>query len=1111
MRPRFCASGLLFLLSLTLAALTTGILRAQEPESDEKDPTKFESAAQDVLPGEDLPQVYYVPDADGKLQPLLGMSYERVMQLWKQERQVVRANERPAYGIEKLEISGTATGDRAELVARFEIAVHRDDWVGVPLRLGGAVLRETPSYDGPGKYEMHVDPDGDGHVLWIRGDEEQPHRVTLKLAARVEQVGPQSRLQLTVPRSAVSQLQLQVPLENAQAEVSEGSTLDSVRPLAGGKTELKVIGMGGEFEMTWHAADSNVASVPSILEASGVQTIRVNGRSVSTKATLSVRSLGSPFDHFRIRLPPGADYVGATQSDVKLVAVDVAAAEGKLYEARLDEKTVGPVEVQLVTERAHDAAQADEMLQLAGFEVVGAVRQWGTIAVQVEGNWQIVWGETNHVRRVDDVGADIRRDELAAGFEYFVQPYSLMARVVAQETRTRVEPEYVLLVGADEARLQARLNYTIHGADVNSLRVEIPGWELDSVGPPNLVSGDAAITGNGDSKTVALLRLLQATTGPIELTLEAHRSIEPGAQSVTLEMPRPLGEVASADVAVVSDDDIELIPHPDRMTSLAAHSVRPAINLPERQHEPLFFRTTGENATFVADIQLHEQSISAALATKLSVGEGDTQVEQRLTYHVAYQPTDRFTVIVPQGIRPEGMSIFYKGERITASPGPPAERDDEATPVTIDLPEPVIGRQELEIRYALLHEKPTAQTSTLVEVPLVVPGEGKLTDNQLAVDSGAGIEVKYPKGPWSRDRQPERPPQSDHLALTATAPIPGVTLAVSSKQTPAAEATTVERGWIETYLSHANRQDRAVFQLGSRARQLELTLPAGVDPRTFVVKVDGTRVVPDSIKQREVVIDLPGGGTGEHLLELWYSFSERPPRGALQLAAPRLKSASWVQLLYWQLTVPEDEHVLYTRVPYTEELDWAWTGWLWQRQPTLSRAELESWMSGGNPALVAQLEARPAWDSGTTNHYLFSTVGDAEPLALRTTSRAWLVLYGSLPLLAAGLLLIYFPAVRHPASLFVLAVLVCGASIVAPQPALLLAQASVLGLVLLGLAALLARLMPTARPAPMPSHGSSRAVIERSVTELYQRAPSGGSHPPSTATDPLVSISPEAE
>lgn len=1113
MRQRLRQFGLLL---LALTALWGAALgrdsQAQEAQPAEK-PRPADAGADDPLPFEVLPKVFHLKDRDGNLQPVPGISYEQFMEQWKQLHQLAGANQRPAFSIQSLVLTGTASVTSADLVVKATIAVHDAGWVGVPLRLNGAQLREQPAYAGPGDHVLDVQPDRNGHVVWIRGQADQTHEVTLHLAVAVEPGGPQSRLQLSVPRAAVSQLQLQVPLARAEAKVSEGSRLEAVRPLAGGKTELKVLGLGGDFELTWHPAESKVASLPT-LEATGEQSIRVNGRSVNTEAKLTVHSLGSEFDRFQVRLPPGADYVGTTQTGVSLVAIDAAAASGKLYEVRLNEKTVGPVEVRLVTERAHNAAQGDETLQLAGFEVPGAVRQWGTIDVQVEGNWQIVWGETNHVRPVDDAGGQARRDTV---FEYFVQPYSLSARVVPQKTRIRVEPEYVLLVSSEQVQLQARLKYAVRGAKVGSLEVKLPGWDVDLVGPANLIDVGAAIAGAGDSLVIPLL---QETSGELELTFEASQKIGPGANSLTLKLPEPQGDVAAADVAVVSDDNVELVPLPDETTALSPQAVRPQMKLPERQQDPLFYRTTAVAANFVAAVKLHAQSISTAMTTQLEVGPDDAHVEVRITFQIAYQPTDHLILNVPRSIRPERLTVLYEGERIVPLPVRPGLANDEQTALLrVNLPAPRIGRCELQIDYSLPHEKPRAEASTLVIVPLVVPGEGQLTANELVVVPQAGIAVNYPPGPWREEKQPQQAGARATLALAAERAIPEVTLGVRSNQSPTENTTLVERAWIHTRLTDRVRQDRAVFRLSTRQPRLQVRLPGGVDVRSLALEVDGVQIAPESIRQREVAIGLPGGPRGEHRVEMRYHFTDRAPEGSLTLEGPQLTSANWVQQLYWQLDLPENEQVVLAPSHYTEELTWVWSNFFWRRQATLDERDLENWIgapAAGETARLPGETTRPyaasqPFSAASTNRFLFSAVGPIEPLELYTLSRSRLVFFASLPILACGLILIYFSGARHPAALFVLAVLLAAASFVAPRSALLLAQASALGLVLAGVAALLARVLPRAAPAVIAVRGSSQALRERSVTERYQRPASGSSQPPSTATDPLVPTSPEVD
>lgn len=1077
----------------------------EETQTVEQGSPPIPETAPAPLPFEVLPQIFHLRDRDGKLQAVPGMSYEELMRLWKQQHQLAVAESKPLYTLETIELSGIVAGTSAELIARFSVVVHGEDWVRIPLKLGEAVPRDVGTYQGPGEHVLERDVDGEGLIAWIRGPKDEKHELSLKLVANIEQVGPQSRMKLSMPAAAVSQLQLQVPLARAVARASDGSTLDSVRPLAGGKTEIKVLGLTGEFELAWHPAETKVAGLPAILEASSEQLIRVNGRSANTYAKLTVRSLGSEFDHFQVRLPPGADYIGTPENGVSLVAVDASAPAGKLYDVRLAEKTVGPVEVQLVTERVHDASQDASSLELAGFEVIGAVRQWGTIAVQVEGNWQVAWGESSHVRSVDDVATD-RGDELAAGFEYFVQPYSLSARVIPQQTRIRVEPQYTLLVGSDDVRLDARLKYTIRGAKVRALTLDAAGWEFDTIEPASLVNVDAALVATDRQLTIPLL---DATSGEVELKLTARRRLDATQQELRIELPRPQADTLPADVAIVSDDPIELLPRLDQCVGLTPQAARAEPTLPVRQQEPLFYRTSGDSTLFVAERRVHAQAISTAMSTRLEVREDETRVDQIFVFQVAYQPAEHLTLIVPQGLSPQRLSVLHEGVRIT----PVLLRDgtmagSSAMPIRIKLPSPAIGRCELRVSYARSHARPPTQASALVTVPLVVPGEGQLSDNQLQVLAAEGLTANYPQGPWSREGRSSDAENVSGLLLGASRAIGEITLAISSEQEQAEAATTIERALLETDLTSNVRLDRAVFRVTTSRRRIEVVLPERADPRSLALSVNGVLVAPQGQRQRTISVPLDAAGT-DHLVEVRYRFEGRDPQGSQLFASPEIPAARWVQQVYWQVVLPPSEHLLFGPKGYTGEHVWVWTNGLYARQATLPTSDLRRWISEGS-ALVgpAALPLRPVGESG--NRYLFSSAGRIAPLELVSISRSRLVLLASLPLLAVGLALIYLPRARHPAVLLILALSVAGIAFIEPHLSILLAQSAVVGVLLVGVAWLLARLSP--RPesvTPVPSRGSSYAALERSVTELYHRSPSK-SHPPSTATNPLIPTGPEA-
>ena len=91
--------------------------------------------------------------------------------------------------------------------------------------------------------------------------------------------------------------------------------------------------------------------------------------------------------------------------------------------------------------------------------------------------------------------------------------------------------------------------------------MELPQWQLDEVGPENLVAVDAVAV---DSSGLLSIPLKQESMGQLEITVRAHRKVASDAKSLTLEMPHLRADSQSpAAMVILPDDDVELTPGPD--------------------------------------------------------------------------------------------------------------------------------------------------------------------------------------------------------------------------------------------------------------------------------------------------------------------------------------------------------------------------------------------------------------------------------------------------------------------------------------------------------------------------------------------------------------------
>jgi hypothetical protein len=149
---------------------------------------------------------------------------------------------------------------------------------------------------------------------------------------------------------------------------------------------------------------------------------------------------------------------------------------------------------------------------------------------------------------------------------------------------------------------------------------------------------------------------------------------------------------------------------------------------------------------------------------------------------------------------------------------------------------------------------------------------------------------------------------------------------------------------------------------------------------------------------------------------------------------PEINDAGdWV----WHLVLPPTEHLLRASDQLTAANSWSWSGRFFSRHPTLSQASLEEWTGASQ---------QPSPEGA--HEYFFSSFSALERTEFLTITRRSMVACGSGSALLVGLLLIYVPKLRHPVALLVSAVALATVAFVLPDPAVLVGQASVFGIVL---------------------------------------------------------------
>ncbi|MDZ4819053.1 MAG: hypothetical protein SGJ20_08780 [Planctomycetota bacterium] len=1033
------------------------------------------------------PEVTYrLYDKDGVLVPVPGMTLEEFTELYQLKKQLKQPRQAPGASIQQLTVTGEVSGSNVDLQVQVQLRLSEAGWTRIPLGLGSAALQPGAEYKGEGEHVLQFDKASGEYVVLIRGEKQSEHQLNLKLVAPLVAVSNATRLVLQLPSAVSSKLTLDVP-GTATEISSSGKTVPDLTKIAGDRSRISTLGVSGPFHLQWSTSDKLTARLPTLLEANGLCLLKIDGRSVTSEMTLTVRSFGAEFDSFRVKLPKGAVSTGGKQPGVTISPI--ANTTPPEVKVTLDQPTTGPVDVKLVTERAYDVTKEDEILELAGFEVEGAelYRQGGQIALVVVGDWQVLWDKRARVRQIDEPAEALKRKDLLAAFEYVGQPFTLNARIVPRKTRVIVDPEYVFLVDATETRLQARLKYAVRGAKVFDFELEMPGWTIEEIGPANVVDSPMLVA--GDESRIQL-PLIQPTVGDVEITLTARRAHPANASQLELAMPYLLADTVNpATVAIVPADNIELTTRVEELVDMSAQRPVTSIALPERQQAPLFFRAERSQSKYVGSVAEYRQKVSVQVGSAIQVRSRDLLIEQKLNYEVLYEPLDRITLIVPRNLdRPtQTIEASLDGQKLT----PLVIAEDDSTNtlrMQLVLSKPRIGALQLDLQYVLPLESLQPAAMQVVDLPLCMPLEGRLTANTATLTVEPGLNVLVRGDAWTK-RVKSDAPTSNQLQLLTSARETTLPLSVSIQEQKVYGKTVVECGWVQTELLGDVRQERAVFQVDTREPQVQLRLPEQVSTADFEILLDQVRQFPDIDEDRQVTIQLANSATTgpQHTIELRYQYlNHESDTGLVTLNAPTFTGDVWMRKMYWQLIVPRDEHLIWSANSLTPEYRWNWKGVGFGRTDLKDQPQLE--------ALVGAVKRNPIPEA--TNPYLFSSFGSKGTYEVRIARRGTVVFLPSLILLVATLVLIYVPVVQRPITALIAILLLGAASIAFPEPALLVLQASIIGVVLSLLAVLLYRfLRRPARPGVAPVSTVSRSsILSHRSTEALNRAGTAESH-----------------
>lgn len=1081
------------------------------------------------------PDTYFLLDKQGQPQPILGMSYEEFVTAWKRLHQGESPDDKPRFAIEDLQAVGSVQEERIALDVEITIRAVSTAAHQVPLGMSDTILVEEPrierlgaeaGVDESAKSFVSYDVKAGGYVAWIAAGP-QRLRVSLKLLRPLVRDGSESSFTLNLPRSVVSRLALDVPKRVVTASASEGVvTIGSAD--AAGNTRLEVAGPRGDFRLSWSTASDERPELAGVISATGAIGISIDGHSVRSDAVLTVRSYGRGFEKIQIRLPPGAQLIdenegGADDKTANYRVLVEKATPGPadisaLATIQFDERQTGPVDIHLSTEQPLGLNGEEPSVQLAGFEVIGAVRQFGDVAVSVADDWQLRWENGPYVRQVErsELQESLRGMQPTAAFQYDRQPWSLRAEIVPRPMVVQVTPECVLRIGVDEAELRTRLKYQVPGARAFEFRVELNGWELtpDPVESNGLVDRDRAIVSR---EGVLVLPLSQASSRRAEVEFVLRRSLPVNATLLELPLPTPQADaLAPGTIEVVSDTAIELLPDMSASRGLAAVPVgsdQPETNV-DGQGERYLYRAFGADAIFVAQRAVRQREVATELRTQLSLDWQRAHVGQEFVYDVRYQPLTEITFALPAGWKLTDERVQVVPENSTDEPILAAvaiEPQAHGRPTKIgraQLAQPRLGKFRVWAEFEFNRTDALEVAGSFLKLPQ--PEGVLLTTHRVEISTAADMSASIDPAAETTWRSVATDTPDVALALAgngASGELPLIINPLSAVRSP---STRVEKVWLQTWQAGNVIQDRAAIQFRTGDAKAIVELPPSSTAADVEVLLDGD--LADTSVEQEGRLAVSLGAMRQdadrdpslHTLELRY---RRPaPAGLItRLVAtpPQLVGSSGLCDVLWHIVVPGDRHIVSTPDNLAAADSSQWMEIVLGRATTRSQPELEEWVGA----------APQPGPTATQNAYLYSGLAPVS-IELVTAPRWLIVLAASGVVLALASAWMYLPAARRRWIAIGVAILVAGLALAFPPQAVLAGQAALLGLMLAAVSLWLRRWngVRTTPTMPTTSTGSTNMRIRSSLRTDSYYAPSASlsprlleSHSTSSApTAPLV-------
>lgn len=1042
-----------------------------------------------------------------------GLSWEEFERLSNPDS-VVESNQQ-LFSFQSLAIKGRVDAERfeGEVTLRVLVAPGQGQWVRIPLQMGNFHRLKPPDVTGIEDYFMTLTPDGSGHLLLVKTDQQKEIKLRMEVSARVVASSATKELDFRLP-GAPSKVDVSVSSDEVAGEIiGRGDEVLEKKVVSGKGTNFQIESGGGNYALRW-GSSSRTQDESALLKVESRINVRWDSPQDPLIAAflLTVENVRGSIDSFQLRLPPGAVVLDSLRIGDSDRTIDIGdPVKGRDEEIRdviiPEAERASRIDLSFELQLPNDNASESNPLDFQVAEVVGSLRHKGVIKVETGSDYRLRWLRSPWVDRViGESGEDAVNSGRTYEFRFERASFELPLYLGEKGRQLRMTSNSILDVYDSAANLD--MTISINGqVSKGLLQFNDAGWQIREIQDSetgellDLFEDDDRFLNmrsvrNGDLSQIRILAELQLKpeNGDVGFYLPTVTDVDGAArvQKATLDIKSTGRSMLVVDLAasvgltrgIIAREDVSVTKSP---------TIRYQIQTQEKSPKVV--------GALVA--QPPRISLASEATIELSGNQLRTDVGWTVTSSLDLEGS--LFVRIPAASSPVPVSEnsdgsiampLEDGGNITDTTG---ETQDDSKglkePNGPDVEEPWVvsvngAPAKLKYvdgdRYELISEQLAMNTmditwrrvqdlnaavgdGAVLSVPVPSPGVLDVT-----IRGSMGVTLRGDQGfeLVSADRQRQK-----RLDLV-TFPRDPLRLKLLSRLS-SQEELTVQKTVLRTVVGRNLRHESVYAKVQGEGR-FQVGLPSDVADVSVQAFIDGKR---RTVRREEntLVVLLPNDSE-THVVDLQVWIARETP-SSFSTIEPLLRLPFGVGRVYWQIVAPSDGHVLWASPTLGRSMSWRFDRWKLYRQPSHDDVRLLRLVDATSSSIPPG------------NRYLY--IGsDLRSFEVVIVSRVVLwVLIGSIVLLAA-VLLTNFPKTRHPLTAVVLAVMFGGLLAIAPDAAVLAGQFGIIALVLVVVMIAVRVLISPAR---------NGRVFSSTVAAADQpRPPSTRSLVPAIANDPAV-------